>query len=523
MTQSLRPMVFWPPFLLLFFAVLFSFINQDAFLSATTQANDWILHNFGWMFSIGTLSILMICIGIYFSPLGKVTIGGPDAKPILSKWQWFSITLCTTVAIGILFWATAEPMYHLTAPPKSLHLDPNSPEAAMYALSTMFLHWTFTPYAIYTLPALMFAFAYYNMKKPFSLGSALYPLFGNKSLGVIGKGTDAICLYALVAGMAASLGTGVLTISGGVHHLFNIKNSPTLWAFITLLIVATFAASSASGLKKGIRILSDLNAKIFFFLVIFIFVFGPTTFILGFGVESFANYLDHFFQKSLFTGSLTNDSWPKGWTLFYWANWLAWAPITALFLGRITYGYKVRTIIMVNLVIPALFSACWMAIFSGTAIHMELVQNLGLSEVLRDKGPESIIYFVLSQFPMAKFIIMLFLFTSFLSYVTAADSNTTAMGSISTTGISPDNPEPKLFIKLLWGVSVGVVSWVMISFAGIDGIKMLSNLGGFPALFLILAIGIALVKVAINPAKYDLYAVRQDVISSKTQVPSSTQ
>ena len=117
----------------------------------------------------------MIAI-IYFSPIGKIRIGGADAKPLLSKWKLFSITLCTTIATGVLFWGTAEPLYHLHQPPDSLGVAASSHEAQTFAMSTMYMHWTLTPYSIYTIMALLFALSYYNLGRPFSLGTLLYPL-----------------------------------------------------------------------------------------------------------------------------------------------------------------------------------------------------------------------------------------------------------------------------------------------------------------------------------------------------------
>ena len=159
-------------------------------------------------FSISTFLFLLICIWTYFSKLGSIRIGGSEAKPILNRWRWFSITLTTTIAIGILFWATAEPLYHLYAPPSGM-AEPESKDAARFAMSTMFLHWTFTPYGIYTLAGLVFALVYYNLRQPFSLGSMLYPLTGKTLSPKVSDWVDAVCLYSLVAGMAASLGAGI--------------------------------------------------------------------------------------------------------------------------------------------------------------------------------------------------------------------------------------------------------------------------------------------------------------------------
>lgn len=440
--------------------------------------------------------MLLSCIAVYFSPLGKLRIGGEGAKPFLTKWRWFAITLCTTIATGILFWACAEPLYHLHFPPQSLGITPMSHEAARFSLSTMYLHWTFTPYAIYTVPALMFAISYYNLKKPFSLGSSLSPILGKFVLGRPGQVIDTICLYSLVAGMAASLGAGIMTLSGGIEYFFGIPSSPFVWAFVAILIVVTFVASAVSGLMKGIRILSDINIKVFFVIAIFCLVFGPTLYLLRFGLESFGQYIIDFPTRSLTLGMSAEDPWPKSWTVFYWANWLAWAPVTALFLGRISYGYTVREFIRVNLVLPAVFCCIWMTIFSGSVIHFDMAGSGELYGVLMDGGPEAVVYNLFGRFPLSGVLIVVLVLVTFLSYVTAADSNTEALGGICSTGISPDSPSPSIFIKILWGGTIGVVAWVMITFAGIGGIKMISNLGGLPALFVVLIINLALIKTA---------------------------
>ncbi|MEL6943551.1 MAG: BCCT family transporter, partial [Bacteroidota bacterium] len=449
-------------------------------------------------YSISTFIFLLICIAVYISPLAKVRIGGNDAQPMLTKWRWFSITLTTTVATGILFWASAEPLSHLHHPPASLGISPNTPEAAQFAMSTMFMHWTFTPYAIYTLAGLMFAVAYYNLKQPFSIGAMLFPLLGKRASS-FGKVVDAICLYSLAAGMAASLGTGILVIGGGLESLFGIQNSPLLLALITIAIVASFILSAASGLLKGIRILASWNIRVFIAFCVFIFVFGPTASMLKLGGEGLLDYGTHFVQRSLYTLEIKDTDWLNSWTVFYWANWLAWTPITALFLGRLSYGYSVRDYIHFNLLFPSIFGCIWMTVFSGTAIHLDMAASgTPLYDTYSQSGAESVMYAIFEYLPIAALMSILYLLISFLSYVTAADSNTSAMSGISATGISPESPEPSFTIKLLWGVIIGAIAWVMINFAGIDGVKMSSNLGGFPALFLVIAVAIGMVKLIIK-------------------------
>lgn len=469
--KSIKHWVFWPPFLILIGSMAYSLLDAESFSEQTKFLNAQLLEHFGWLFSVSTLCFLGICIWVYFSPLANIRIGGKDAKPILTKWRWFAITLCTTVAVGILFWGTAEPLMHYQSPPQGLGIAPNSPDSARFAMSTMFMHWTFIPYGIYALAGLMFALTYYNLKQPFSLGSMLYPLIGERAYGPLGNAVDAICLYSLVAGMAASLGAGILSLVGGMESVLGVPDAPWVLALVAILIVGTFILSAASGLLKGIRILSDINIKAFFGFSIFVFIFGPTTYILSFGFEGLGEFLQTFFQRSLYTGTAAGDSWPKDWTIFYWANWLAWTPVTALFLGRLSVGYTVRDFLNMNLIYPSIFGCLWMMIFSGTSLYMDIhsVEG-GLATVLAEKGFENVMYAVFDRLPLSTVTSIIFILVTFLSYVTAADSNTSAMSGLSSSGISPESPEPSFWIKIIWGSIVGLIAWVMVSQADIEGI-----------------------------------------------------
>ena len=503
MIKQLRHSVFWPPFIVLFSAMVYSIIDTEKFLSTTTLLYNIILDQFGFLFSISALLFLILCVVVYFSPIGKVTIGGKAAIPLLTKWRWFAITLCTTIATGILFWGTAEPLFHLHAPPESFGLTPNSSQAASFSLSTMYMHWSFIPYGFYTLVGLMFALTYYNLHQPFSLGSLLYPLFGNRVHGKVSSAIDMISLFSLVAGMAASLGAGILILSGGLSSVAGVPYNYWTLGIITITIVAAFVLSAASGLMKGIRILSDINAKIFIGLAIFVFTFGPTIYIVRFGGQAFVEFIVNFFERSLI-GVVTPDiQWAKSWTIFNWGNWLAWTPITALFLGRISYGYTVRQFIHFNLIFPAIFACVWMMIFSGTAINFDMAgEGSLLYAVLNQEGGSSrVIYAIFDRLPFSLIVSYVFLGVSFLSYVTAADSNTSAMSGISSTGISPDSSEPSVVIKIVWGVTIGAIAWTMVAFSGegstqgINGIKMLSNLGGFPVLFFVILVAMSMIKM----------------------------
>lgn len=490
-------MVFWPPVVLLLLALLFSLVDFDGFHAWATTANNWILTRFDWLFSLASFAAVLLVTWVAISPLGKVRVGGPKAKPILKRWNWFAITLCTTIATGILFWGTAEPIFHINSPPGFSGAEAHSEEAAQFALSSMFMHWTITPYAIYTIPALAFALAHYNLNRPYSLSGPLSLIFGRFATGRGGAVIDAIGLYALVAGVAASLGAGILTIAGGLDVIVGVSDSVVLKFFITLAIVVFFVASSVSGIQRGIKYLSDINIRFFFVLCAFIFVTGPTMAMLTLGGQGMFEYVADFIPRSLALGERASDPWTRNWTVFYFANWLAWAPITALFLGRIAVGYTVREFLLFNLVAPAAFGALWMTVFGGAAIEIDATTNGSLSEALNTNGPEAVIYGLFSALPFAGFVTVVFVTLTFISFVTAMDSNT---HSITGVCLKPEAPggqhgQTAMLVKVFWGALVGAVAWVMTATTGVEGIRMLSNLGGLPGLFILISMGAVIVSL----------------------------
>lgn len=499
---KLRHVAFWPPVLLFVGACIWNFASPRAFTAAIVATNDWIIANFAWAFALTVLAILGVIVWVMFSRFGDVRIGGRDAVPMLDNWRYFSITLTTIIAVGILFWGTSEPLYHYLTPPPSLGLSPSSPQSAVFAVSTMFIHWGILPLAIYALPTVLFAFAFYNMRLPHSIASTLVPVFGRGVLSRWSQPLDAIVMYSLIAGMAASLGSGILSVSGGLSYLTGWQSGLLMWAVVDVAVVVTFVLSSITGLFNGIRRLSEANMVLFIALLVFVLVFGSTAFILNLSTEAFANFLATFFPKAAFTGAAAGDAWAGSWTIFYWCNWLAWAPVSGMFLGRISYGHTIREALGVQFVAPALFDMIWVGVFASATIKLERDTGGSLSAALA-QGPEFAAYAFFAQLPLKEIVIPLFVVAVFLSYVTGSDAYTTTLGGLSSVGISPEAPEPGIALKVFWGALLGVVSWVLLAVAGVDGIKMLSNLGGLPALLLSVLMLVSLVRVARNPAKFD--------------------
>jgi len=490
--HSIRPIVLIFPISILIISVLWSLFDVDAFFVFANDQNTRILDNFGSLFAYAVLGFFITCVWIFFSPIGKIKIGGDNATPLLSKWNWFAITLCTTIATGILFWGMAEPMYHLYDS-GSRQLDSSSDAARQFSLVSLFMHWTLSPYAIYTVASLTFALSIYNLGKGSSLAGPLSVIFGELPQIIIDI-LDALILLSLVLGMAASMGTGILLLSGGFSNLTGIATSPFLQALIVSLIVVTVLISSITGLTKGIRILSDINIKFFFALAIFMFIFGPSIEIISEGSRALIGYAKEFIPRSLLIGIADDRTWANSWTIFYWANWLAWAPVTAMFLGKIARGFTVG----------------WMSILGVYAMSTNRDNGNILKQSLDHAGVESVAFKALEYLPLGGVLIITLLLLSFISYVTAADSNAEAIRMICQKADNEDSEgnetakEEKsdkigVSIKIIWISLIGTAAWVMTSYSGLDGVRMLSNLGGLPALFIVITLNIVLLKLSLRP------------------------
>lgn len=477
-------------------------IDNKLFTAVIQNLNTWITAKFGWFIILLSVVIFLICVAIYFSKFGQIRIGGNQARPTMKTLEWFSINICTTIACGIIFWSAAEPVQHLLHPPESLGIEAMTPEAAKFAMSAIYTHWTVLPYGIYTIATVMFAYGYYNLKKSFSLGTMITVLTNGKESNKLNTVIDSVCLFTLIAGLAGSLGVGVLNLSGGLHKLLHIPSSPPVWTAVMIVITITFLLSAISGIMKGVRKLSNINVYIYIFLIIFVFLFGGTQFICSFSVESLGEYAGNFFSRSLYTGTFDTDGWAGSWPIFYMSSWMAWAPITAIFLGRIAYGRKIKEVVAMNLFSTSVFSIIWFSVLSGATINFTLNKPDSHMVQAFESGIENTIYQLFENMPASAILTVVFLVAVFLSFVTAADSTTIAMADLSTKGLNPEHPTSPKSIKIIWAVMTALIAIIMMNVGnGADGLKIITNIGGLPAAVFLLFVTVSAVKVLLNPER----------------------
>lgn len=504
--KKIRWQVLLPAWIVVMALLVLNLTDYEAFVSVMNSVIGWILEKFAWMFNTVSLSALILVLVAYFSPIHSLRFGGSQARPIIKYRNYVWIVLCTIMGAGLMLWACAEPLIHIHKPPANVVAGPLSGEAVLWAMENIFLEWTFTPMAIYALAALLFAFVFYNMKKPFSIGSMLVPILGKRVTGKWLAAVDCVCLFCICLGMASTLGSGILLIMEGVVRVTGggVLANGWSWGICGVVIIVSFTASASSGLKRGMKHLSAINSWFYLILGIFVFLAGPASYILNLSVESFGAYVSDFFKLSLWTSTAWGDGWSLWWPQFYWCVWLTWMPISAVFLGKISRGYTVRETLNAIFVIPSLFSVIWMALFSGTSVKFEL-DGLGIYEAMEAKGIAAAAYEALGHMPLSGVIVPLFLLTAFVSYVTSADSNTNAMADLCTDGLAEHDSDSPVSLKIFWGFTVGALCLTMLITFNIDGMKMLADIGGFFSCFLMILFMAAAAVIIRNPARYDCH------------------
>ncbi|MCF7791474.1 MAG: BCCT family transporter [Victivallales bacterium] len=501
--KPIRKMVFWPPFIILMLLLILGIIERHSVDAVLKNTMQWVFNCWGWLYMFGGFAFTVICLGIMLSPAGNIKFGGKDAEPEFSKWQWFAISLCTGMGIGITYWAVVEPMAHLTNFPQILSIKPNTAASAMFALRTVFFHWTLTPYSMYVLFGITIAYAYYNKKLPFCVASGLYPVIGEKRVRKWGRIIDAITLFSICGAVAHSLGLGVLQLSGGIGYITgytSLGHSHILWAFVTLFLILAYTTSSYTGIKRGIAFLSDNNMKLFIILMIFAFVTGPAAFIMKTGTQAFGSFLNNFIPMSFRLGAVNDDSWVTNWTLFYWGVWLSFAPMVGMFLARLVYGRTVRDFIIYNLIFPSLFIGIWFAIFGGDSLFLQF-NGVDMHKLIAEKGAAMALYVLLEYHPFALLTQIIAAIVCTVSFITCADSMTTTVATISTSGHTVEDPEPPANVKLGWGIIMGGLALLGIVSGGVEALKNIGVISGLPILFIEIAAAVSVCMILTKAVK----------------------
>ncbi len=447
--------------------VIGALLFPDAANVAMTGARAWTLDNFDWFFVIATNIVFLFCVFVAFSPFGKIRLGGDEARPDFSTASWLSMLFSAGVGIGMLFYGAAEPMaYYTNWFGTPLDAEALTPEAKRLAFSATIFHWGITPWAIYAVIGLAFAFFTFNKGLPLTVRSAFYPLFGERVWGWPGHVVDILAVIATLFGLATSLGLGARQAANGLEFLFGIDGSVGTQIVLIAGITGLAIFSVVRGLDGGVKLLSNINIVMAILLLLYVVIAGPTAAI----VQSYwTNALNYVLDTPRLSNWIGRDDteWFHGWTIFYWAWWISWSPFVGMFIARVSRGRTIREFIAAVMVVPVIVAVIWFSSF-GTAALEQVDKGIGvLPEGISEVS--LVLFQMLEKMPFSEIASVVAILLLVVFFVTSSDSGSLVIDSI-TAGGKLHAPVPQ---RVFWASMQGMVAIVLLVGGGSQALTSL--------------------------------------------------
>ena len=478
MTSETRPStinrpVFYTAAVFILLLVGFAIAVPKTAQALFESIQGWILGNASWFYILVVAIILLSVAFLALSRYGDIKLGPDHSEPDYHNFTWFAMLFSAGMGIGLMFFGVAEPVMHFMAPPVG---EGGTATAAREAMKITFFHWGLHAWAIYAVVALTLAFFCYRHGLPLTLRSALYPLIGNRIHGPIGHAVDIFAIIGTVLGVATSLGLGVAQINSGLNHLFGVPVGVTTQIILIIVTCGLATLSVASGLDKGIRILSEANLVLAAVLLLFVLVAGPTVFLFQTFVQNTGAYLSDIVNKTFNLYAYEPTDWIGGWTLFYWGWWIAWSPFVGLFIARISRGRTIREFVSGVLLVPAGFTLFWMTVFGDTAIHFILVDGIkGFAETVQ--GDSSLALFAfLEQLPWSGVVSIVAIAMVAVFFVTSADSGALVVDLLASGGAE----RTPMLQRIFWSLLMGAVAIALLLADGLTALQTATIASALP-------------------------------------------
>ena len=478
--------VFYFSLILTVIILFISLFAKNKFNAACESILGFLLNSFGWFYLLGVFFIVVTIVYLFFSKYGDIKLGHDDSEPEFSTFSWIAMLFAAGMGTGLVFWGVAEPLCLYYDPPPIGEIIPQTVQAANASIEMSFFHWGIHPWCVYSLLGILLAYSQYRKGEKGLISRVFIPIFGRNLIkGWLGKLIDICTVVATIAGLVTTLGLCTLQISRGLHYLYGIEINNYLIFVIILIITIFYMSSAIFGLEKGIKTISNFNLVLAICLLILIIIIGPTTAIFNTLTNGLGDYLSDFIKMSLTIKQFGNNTWTAKWTIFMWATWIAWAPLVATFIARVSKGRTIKEFILGVVLVPSLISVIWFSAFG--ALGLNVADAVGEAAV---KDPALTLFMVLNHYPIGKIIsfVSIILLTTF--FITSADSAVFVLGILTTHG----NLNPKTGKKIVWGLLISGLAFCIIRAGGLDLVKNISIIGAFPFLIFLLISILALLR-----------------------------
>ena len=475
--------IFWPGIISVLAVVLFMILFEDQSKKVISAIFNFCTNQLGFIYIWFGAIALGIVAWLGLGKYSKVRLGGPDAKPEFSRWSWIAMFFCSGIGTSLIFWSSIEWTYYYKSPPFGIEAQTQAAAewAGMYGL----FHWGPIGWVLYVLCAFPIGYAYYNRKMPgLRLSTACSGVIGIKrAAGPLGKIIDILMIFGLVGGTGTSLASGTPMLAAALSRMLGIAHTPSVDMAVVIIWTAIFTVSVTLGLKKGFKVLSDINVVAVLILCSLIFVIGPTFFMINMFTDSMGLMVREFARMSFYTDPIGKSMFPQWWTIFYWAWWVAYGPYMGIFIARISKGRTFRDLAGTVVLAGSGGCALFFMIFGNNAMHAELNNIYPVLDTMKADGAPAAIIGVLMNMPLSALILPLFVFVGFVYSGTTVDSSAYALATVASKDLK-EGQEPALFNRAFWAIALGAIALVLMKIGGLAPLKTSSLVVGVPIVFL---------------------------------------
>ena len=433
--------------------------------------------NVGWFYVVTIVAVILFVLWVALSKEGSVRLGPDHSRPQYKMFTWVAMLFGAGVGIDMLFYSVTGPIAQFIMPPAA---DPQSAEAAQDAVVWTMFHYGISGWAMYSLLGMAMGYFAYRWGMPLSIRAALYPLLGKRVRGAVGDTIDIFALIGTVFGVATSMGIGVVLLNVGFAWIFGLPEGLALQIALVLVAVVITVAGCVSGVDRGIRIVSELNLWSAAAMMLYILVTGQTAFLINALVTNIGRFIQTLPARTLETFAYEPDgpAWMGGWTLFFWAFWLAWGPFVGLFLARISRGRTLREFVIAAITVPVLCDFIIVSIFGNSALAVVMGGDMEFAELAIEQ-PEQGWYQLLEMFPGAAFLIGLATLSGMLFYLTSANSGAMVMANFSSTIPNPAEDGAK-WLRIFWALLTALLTVAMLIAGGVTTMEYATLIFAFP-------------------------------------------
>ncbi|MGD2070552.1 MAG: BCCT family transporter [Gemmatimonadota bacterium] len=443
----------------------------------------------GWLYVGSVAAFLGLALWLLLGPYRDVPLGPDDAVPTFSRTSWFAMLFSAGMGIGLVFYGVAEPVMHYASLPGT---GAPGPESAARAVPVTLFHWGFHAWATYLVMGMAIAYFSFRRGLPLAIRSCLHPLLGDRIHGTAGHVVDILAVFGTLFGLATSLGLGAMQISAGLERVFGIPHGVRTQLILIASITVVATVSLVSGVRRGIRRLSELNLLLATSLVVFVLAVGPTRHLLASLGGNVVGYAGEIATRTFAFGLLRGDAaeWSRSWTVFYWGWWIAWAPFVGMFVARISRGRTIGEFVLGVLFVPTAVAVVWFTVFGDTALHLELTEGGISGAVSRDVA--TAIYVVLERLPLAGLTSALAVAVVGVFFVTSSDSASLVVDMLTSGG----RPDPPRWQRVFWATAEGACAAILLYAGGERALTALQAAVvsiGLPFCVVLLGVGVSLV------------------------------